>query len=220
MPPRFIVKICGITSLDDGLAALDAGADWLGFVRWPPSKRYVDRDPAAEIVGALRDQAPRPFHSVGVYVDADRETIDADVAAVGFDRAQLHGEETLIFARSLPYPVIKSVKAENPDRLAELAAMYEGLDLLVDTWDPDLPGGTGKGHADDALAVLAALMRDRRVLLAGGLHPGNVGDMVERLGPWGVDVSSGVESAPGRKDPALVRAFIRAARRAAESAGR
>jgi phosphoribosylanthranilate isomerase len=215
VPSPLIVKICGITSIEDGMTALEAGADWLGFIRWPPSKRYIETVHAAGIVHELRDRAPRPFEAIGVYVDAGAETIRSDVTAIGFDRIQLHGEETLAFARQLPYPVVKAIKAENPTRLAELATIYDGLDLLVDTWDPDLPGGTGKGHPDDALAHLADLMRARRVLLAGGLHPGNVGARVGRLKPWGVDVSSGVESAPGRKDPARVRAFIDAARHGA-----
>jgi phosphoribosylanthranilate isomerase len=210
--PPLLIKICGITSVGDGVAALEAGADWLGFVRWPKSPRFVETDTAAELAAALRSRATRSFQAVGVYVDADRETIERDVAAIGLDRVQLHGSETPEFARALPWPVIKALRARDPSALEKEAHRYEGLDLLIDAFDPDRPGGTGQSHDYDALADL---VRTRRVLIAGGLHPGNVGDIVRRLRPWGVDVSSGVESAPGRKDPKAVRAFIQAARRAA-----
>lgn len=207
-----IVKICGITSVADGLAALAAGADWLGFVRWPKSKRFVEHEKAAELVRELRAQATAPFAAIGVYVDADRGTIEDDIAALGLDRIQLHGNESADFARALPLPALKAIRVRDRTLAAVLAADYPDIDLLADAFDPSLPGGAGMPYD---YGILSELTRKRRVIVAGGLHPGNVGDMVELLRPWGVDVSSGVESAPGRKDPARIRAFIDAARRAA-----
>ena len=206
-----IIKICGITNVEDGLAALEAGADWLGFVRWPKSSRHVDRDDAAGLLQELRRRVPRPFEAVAVYVDADRETILTDREIAGFDRVQLHGMESPEFARALPCPVLKALRVRDAPAARELADRYAGLDLLCDAFDDALPGGTGRAYD---YSILSELVAERRIVVAGGWHPGNVGDIVARLRPWGVDVSSGVESAPGRKDADRVRRFIEAARAA------
>jgi phosphoribosylanthranilate isomerase len=213
-PGGLVVKICGITTAQDGLAALEAGADWLGIMRWPRSKRYLEREAAARLVAELRSRAPRPFEAVGVFVDADGEALATDVAAIGLDRVQLHGSETAAFARGLPWPVVKAIRAADREGLDRLADACDGLDLLADAFDPARPaqpGGTGAAYD---YGMLEGIVRRRRVIVAGGLGPGNVGAVVARLRPWGVDVSSGVESAPGRKDAALVRAFVEAARAA------
>jgi phosphoribosylanthranilate isomerase len=210
-PRGLVVKICGITTAQDGLAALEAGADWLGFMRWPRSKRYLEREAAARLVAELRSRSPGPFQAVGVFVDADREALAADVAAIGLDRVQLHGGEPAAFARALPWPVLKAIRAADREGFNRQADAYDGLDLLADAFDPARPGGTGATYDH---GMLEELVRRRRVIVAGGLGPDNVGAVVERLRPWGVDVSSGVESAPGRKDAALMKAFVQAARAA------
>ena len=212
-PASLLIKICGITRLEDGLASLAAGADWLGFVRWPRSKRYLPLDLCAEFIDNLKTRAVRPFAAVGVYVNADHATIEAEIAAARLDRVQLHGEETLAFARGLSRPVLKALRIRDEASLRQ-ADDYEGLDLLADAWDPALPGGSGQAYD---YAMLRDLTRRRRVIIAGGLGVANVGPVVNELRPWGIDVSSGVEIAPGRKDPVKVREFINAARAAARS---
>ncbi|HOE96538.1 MAG TPA: phosphoribosylanthranilate isomerase [Candidatus Sumerlaeota bacterium] len=207
-PDRCLIKICGVTRPEDGLFALESGADWLGFIRWPKSARYRPAEDCAAALAAIRRAAPRPFQAVGVYVNADPAVIAEEGAAIGFDRFQLHGEETPEYARALARPVIKVLRIRDAASLAE-AERYAGLDLLTDTWDPALPGGTGRGYD---YTLLARLVARRRVIVSGGLTPANVGEVVRAVGPWGVDVASGVESAPGIKERAKVLAFISAVR--------
>lgn len=204
-----IVKVCAITRVEDGLAALQAGADWLGFIRWPKSKRYRMTEEAVATLAALRRQAPRPFEAVGVYVDPTRELLDEEVPRLGLDRVQLHGDESPDFVKSLPWPVLKALRPRDAHVLRRLAETYAEFPLLVDAFDPEQPGGTGRTWD---YAMLQELVAQRAVIVAGGLHPGNVGDIVKRLRPWGVDVASGVESEPGIKDPDLVKRFVEAAR--------
>ena len=203
-----IIKICGITRVEDGLCALEAGADWLGFVRWPKSKRFQPVADCAELIAQLRRRAARPFEAVGVYVDAPAELIEAEAAQLGLDRIQLHGAETPDFARALGRPVVRGLRFRDQAALDEARA-WEGFDLLVDAWDADSPGGTGRGYEYSLLCELSA---QRRLIVAGGLSPANVAKVIAEVGPWGVDVSSGVEAAPGLKDHGLIRAFIESAR--------
>ena len=121
-----IIKICGITRLEDGLLALEAGCDWLGFIRWPRSARYLPLDVLAELVNNLKTRAPRPFEAVGVYVNERRETIEVETAAAGLDRIQLHGDETLAFARALSQPAIKVIRVRDAASL-KLAEEFEGV---------------------------------------------------------------------------------------------
>ncbi len=210
-----IVKICGITRVEDGVAALRAGADWLGFVRWPKSPRWRPAAEAAALIGALRERAPGPFEAVGVYVDATREEIERDTEALGLDRVQLHGDEPPELAARLTRPAIKVIRVRDAASLRR-ADDFPGLDLLADTFDPALPGGTGRGYD---YGLLRDLVARRRVLIAGGLTPETVGAVVASLAPLGVDVSSGVESAPGVKDHARIISFIQAARAGAAGVG-
>lgn len=205
-----IVKICGITRLEDGLAAIGAGADWLGFIRWDGSPRHRPLNDCASLVRELRAKAERAFEAIGVYVDAEAALIREEVEAIGFDRVQLHGAETLEFAQSLPVPAIKAIKIRDAASI-EAAEAYPGLDLLTDTADPLLPGGTGKSYDVQLLADLTAR---RRVIVAGGLSAANIGRVIEALHPHGVDVSSGVEDAPGIKNPREIEEFVRAVRAA------
>lgn len=210
MSPRTnpIVKICGITRVEDGVAAIGAGAEWLGFVRWAKSPRWRPVAEAAELISEIRERAPRPFEAIGVYVDATLEDIERDAAALGLDRVQLHGDESPEFAAALARPAIKVIRVRDAASLRR-AEDFPGIDLLADTFDPALPGGTGRGYDYGLLRDLTAR---RRVLIAGGLTPETVGAVVASLAPLGVDVSSGVESAPGVKDHARIISFIQAAR--------
>ncbi len=209
-----LVKICGITRLEDGLAALAAGADWLGFIRWARSPRWREVGETAELVRALRARAAGRFEAVGVWVDAERELIEREADAIGLDRIQLHGDETPELAGTLSRPVIKVLRVRDAASLRR-AEDFPNVDLLADTFDPALPGGTGRGYDYELLRGLAAR---RRVIIAGGLNPATVGPVVAGLRPAGVDVSSGVESAPGIKDHERVREFITAVHAAAAPA--
>lgn len=203
-----LVKICGIARVEDGMAALRAGADWLGFVRWAKSPRWRPADEAARLIREIRERGPGPFQAVGVYVDATLEEIERDAAALGLDRVQLHGNETPELAAALTRPAIKAIRVKDGASLRR-AEDFPGIDLLADTFDPALPGGTGRGYDYGLLRDLTAR---RRVLVAGGLTPETVGAVVASLAPLGVDVSSGVETAPGVKDHARMISFIQAAR--------
>ncbi len=202
------VKICGITNLEDALLAAEAGADFLGFIFYPPSPRAVTPAVAAEIVAAVRQAAPQ-VRCVGVFVQPSVTMVQRLLDEVGLDAAQLHGADANI-VRALGGRAYLAVKTW--DETAQAAATLPNADLpqvLLDAAHPSLWGGTGL-RADEHLA--RALARTWRLLLAGGLTPENVAAVVQRVRPWGVDVASGVESAPGRKDAARVRAFVRAAK--------
>ncbi len=215
MPEPLIVKICGITRFEDGAAALDAGADWLGFIRWANSPRFRPIEECATLVEKLRVHAldrGRTFQSVGVYVDAPVSEIERESALAHFDRVQLHGSESpgqiAELQSRIAVPIMKVIKIRDAASISE-ADKFPGLDLLTDTHDPALPGGTGRAYNP---ALLKDLVARRRVVVAGGLTAENVGDVVRFLHPFGVDVSSGVESSPAIKDHDKIRHFIQSAR--------
>ena len=194
-----LVKICGIRDPGGAGAAAGAGADLIGF-HFCSSQRRVTPEAAREIADAL-ERRPR---LVGVFIDPTEEEVAQVAAYVGLDVVQLHGSEPPGF-RS-PRPVVKALKVRD-------GAVPEDGDwpdpILLDSWSEDQRGGTGRAWDWEAAA---GLVGRRRVIVAGGLHPGNVGAVVRRLRPHGVDVSSGVESAVGVKDPDRVRAFVQAVR--------
>ena len=200
-----LVKICGITRLEDGLAAARLGADWLGFNFWPRSRRYLAPAAAAPIIAAL----PPGVLPVGVFVDPGRDELLAAIRASGVRAVQLHGDESPELCASLPVPVVKGLRIRDARDLAALAA-YEVQGFLLDSATPGY-GGSGTTF-DWSLAAEAAASVP--LWLAGGLTPENVGEAVRRVRPCGVDVASGVESAPGVKDLARVEAFIRNAKAA------
>ncbi len=199
-----LVKICGVTNLEDALACVEAGADALGLNFWPTSKRRCSLDAASRIVAEVGARA----RVVAVFVDAPLMEIEGVRARTGIAWAQLHGSEPRSLLERLLPRAYKAVHPVDEDGLREALAI-PGDELLVDAGVPGAPGGTGR-TCDWSLA--ARLARERKVWLAGGLHPGNVADAVRDVGPYGVDVASGVERSPGVKDHALVRAFVRAAR--------
>jgi len=199
------IKICGITTLDDALAACDAGADAVGFVLAPEARRrnrYVPPETAAEIAAAL----PPFVTTVAVTVNETAETLTEYLKFVHF--VQLHGEEPPELCALFSGRAYKAVRPATPAEMTAALA-YPGPALLVDAASAGGRGGTGE-LGDWSLAARAA--GERRIILAGGLAPENVAEAVKQARPWAVDVSSGVESAPGRKDHDKIRQFIRNAR--------
>jgi phosphoribosylanthranilate isomerase len=211
MEPR--VKICGITRPEDAAEAVAAGADALGFVFVPGTPRCVPVELAARIVAGLP-----PFVScTGLFVDAPLERILEVVAAARLDTVQLHGAEAPALAAALKsrVRVIKAFRVRGPESLASLEAYLPAAEaFLLDAHVPGAHGGTG-ARFDWELAVEARRF-GKALILAGGLNPGNVAEAVKRVRPYALDVSSGVESSPGVKDPARLRAFVAAARSSTE----
>ena len=200
-----LTKICGITRLEDALAAARLGADWLGFNFWPRSRRYLPPAAAAEIIRAL----PPGVTPVGVFVDPTAAELAEAVRASGVRAAQLHGDEPPALCAAAPVPVVKGIRVTDARSLAALAA-YEVAGFLLDS---ATPGYGGSGTVFD-WSVAAEAAASVPLWLAGGLTPENVGEAVRRVRPHGVDVASGVESSPGVKDVALMEAFIRNAKAA------
>ncbi len=199
------LKVCGITRLTDALHAARHGATALGFVFWPRSPRFVAPEAAAEIVAAL----PSTVMAIGVFVNEPIDGIRAVAGQVRLSAVQLHGDEPPAYADALPWPILRSVTLASS--AAACSAWTPETTLLVDAADPARRGGTGT-TVDWAKAALLA--RRRRIVLAGGLTPANVADAVATVQPYGVDVSSGVEEAPGVKDFDKVARFLSQAREA------
>jgi phosphoribosylanthranilate isomerase len=191
------VKICGVTRLDDARAAVDAGASAVGFVFWPNSPRFVDPYRARAIAAKL----PPFVTAVGLFVNQPAGYVNGVASLVRLGAVQLHGDETPEFAASIAAPVIKALPVERA------GGWPEATTLLLDAHDPVKRGGTGRVIDWSAAAAVAA---HRRVLLAGGLTPENIADAIARVRPFGIDVSSGVERAPGIKDHARIRALFEA----------
>lgn len=207
-----VVKICGLTTLEDALAALEAGADMLGFNFYPQSPRFITPEACARIVRSLpKDVRPRTL--VGVFVNASADQIAATLETCGLHLAQLSGNEPPETLRALGDRAFKALRPTNRAALEQALLQYPACPLppayLLDACVKDRYGGTG-AMADWSLARVVA--RWAPILLAGGLKPENVAAAVQQVRPWGVDVASGVESAPGRKDPQKMLAFVQAAR--------
>ena len=205
VPNGMYLKICGITRLSDALHSVEHGACALGFVFWPQSPRYIAPERAAEIIGSL----PHGVDAVGVFVNESVDGIRAIVAKTGISAVQLHGDETPDYATSLGWPVLKAINIEQAEAAA--SSWPPGTTFLMDAADPVRRGGTGI-TVDWPLAAAAA--RGRRVVLAGGLTPDNVAAAIDTVRPFGVDVSSGVEDAPGVKNQDKVARFLASARSA------
>ncbi len=219
------VKICGITNLADALCACEAGADLLGFVFYPPSSRYLPPAEARHIIQELQTQnswQPGRIRTVGLCVNLPPAELAQTALQAGVELLQLYGTYQPVALQHLPVPCFKSIRpADHATALAEarqFAPMEPaaGPQLLVDAYEKGAWGGTGK-QADWDFARHLCSLHDR-ILLAGGLTPANVGTAVRQVRPWGVDVSSGVEAGPGRKDHDAVRAFIANAKQAGAEA--
>ncbi|PLX96808.1 MAG: phosphoribosylanthranilate isomerase [Desulfuromonas sp.] len=200
------VKICGITRVEDALHACMSGADALGFVFYAKSSRCVTPEKAKEIVAAL----PPFVTTVGLFVNETPVRIREIVATVGLDVVQLHGDESPEACAYAPQRVVKALRVKDAASLADHTD-YTTSALLLDAWVAGAYGGTGEVFNWDLAAEVA---RKRPVILAGGLTPENVAQAITAVQPYAVDVSSGVESAPGKKDATKVAAFIRAAKMA------
>jgi phosphoribosylanthranilate isomerase len=200
-----VVKICGLTNLADAIAAAAAGADALGFVFYEPSPRAVPIEVAADIIRRL----PAAVVKVGVFVDAPEELVVRAARECGLNLLQFHGHEAPAYCVQFGLMSMKAFRIRDAASLQELAA-YPTDAWLLDAYAPDKAGGTGETFNWD-LAVQARGL-GRPIFLAGGLTPANVAEAVQQVRPYGVDVSSGVEAAPGMKDQAKVREFIRAAK--------
>jgi len=194
-----IVKICGITRLEDAEAAVEAGAGAIGFIFWPSSPRFIDPHRARTIAAAL----PPFVTAVGVFVNQPLAYVKGVASLVTLGAVQLHGDETPEYAAAVSRPVMKAVSVGRD----QARVWPSRVRLLLDVHDPLARGGTGRTIDWAAAADLSAR---REVLLAGGLTPDNVADAVARVRPFGIDVSSGVERAPGVKDHERLRALFEA----------
>jgi phosphoribosylanthranilate isomerase len=211
------VKICGMTNLEDALVAVDAGADAVGFVFYEKSPRCVTVETAREIVEKL----PSSLDKVGVFVNEPVEKVTTIADEAGLTAVQLHGDEYKSPERySMQGKMFFSLPATEILRDLRGCGGFYGFPslpnsagVLLDSGSPEQRGGTGKTFAwGEALHLVLALKKRFSVVIAGGLTPQNVGWAAEYLKPWGVDVVSGVEARPGKKDPEKVRAFVRAVR--------
>jgi phosphoribosylanthranilate isomerase len=199
------IKICGIKTITDALAAMDAGADLLGFNFYPKSPRYMEVGRCRDIMSVMRKYEHMTY--VGVFVNASVATICTTMETLGLSLAQLHGDETPEMLAVLDGKAFKAFRGV-PQRLDSFVR-EEAPALLVDASVKGAYGGTGVTADWKGASELA---KQYPLLLAGGLTPENVAEAVRQVQPWGVDVASGVESAPGEKDPHKMKAFIQAVR--------
>jgi phosphoribosylanthranilate isomerase len=209
--PYTRVKICGITTRQDALDAVDAGADMLGFNFYPQSKRYIPPEKCVRIVSFLAQYTAR-VQLVGVFVNATQAEIETITDDCHLDLVQLSGDESPEAMRTLGKSAFKGIRPTSLEEAQTDAARFARAAspaLLVDAYHPGEYGGTGQTGDWELAQQLAA---QHPILLAGGLNPDNVATAVAQVHPWGVDVASGVESSPGRKDAGKVAAFVQAAR--------
>jgi phosphoribosylanthranilate isomerase len=206
MPPK--IKICGITNQDDAETAVHEGADALGFVFYSQSPRYVEPAVAKQIIRCL----PPFVLPVGVFVNQDLDTVRRLFDDCGLALAQLHGDESPDFCESLKRPVLRALRLRDRSSflaLAEFKGRMGVRGFVVDAFSDRVYGGTG--HTTN-WSLAGEVAKAVPILLAGGLTPENVQEAIRQVQPYGVDVSSGVEQRPGRKDSAKIRAFIQAVR--------
>jgi phosphoribosylanthranilate isomerase len=198
-------KVCGITRIEDALLAIAAGADALGFVFYPQSPRAVTMEQARTIIAAL----PPFVTTVGLFVNADRAELNKLLEFLPLDLLQFHGDETANDCSGYQRPYIKALRVKPDDDIAQLVAPYmQASGILLDTFVPGVPGGTGATF--DWSLVPHNLAKP--IILAGGLTAQNVAAAIAQVQPYAVDVSGGVEAAKGIKDGAKVEAFLRAVR--------
>jgi len=203
------IKICGITNLADARYASGAGANFLGFIQHEQSPRFIDPTMAKDIIGWLYGA-----HTVGVFVNRDPEEVNRICSLAGFEFAQLHGGETLEYCQLIDHPIIKvfhvDSRTDAADLIAEMSRFEDVAEyFLFDTGAEQEAGGTGKVFD---WSRIQGISTPRPFFVAGGLGPENVGQAISRLGPFGVDVSSGVEESAGQKDFELIDAFVSAVR--------
>lgn len=208
MSHGYKVKICGITNQEDATAAVEAGADALGFNFYRKSPRFIEPAAARHIIAGL----PPLVTPVGVFVNEDVTTVRSTMDGCGIGLAQLHGDESAAYCQELARPVIKVLRLKDRGcflSLAEFQGRAGVRGFVIDAFSENEYGGTGQVVAWPLAAEVA---KAATVLLAGGLTPANVKQAIQAVRPYGVDVSSGVESSPGKKDHAKIRAFLEAVR--------
>jgi phosphoribosylanthranilate isomerase len=203
------VKICGITNLKDARQALEAGAAFIGFNFYERSPRYITPSAAKRIMQGL----PKKAKAVGVFVNEKEDTMLAIVRQIGLSHVQLHGEESpeTVARLQRTIPVIKAVRVRKSFSASQLSRYKNASAFLLDGFDGRRRGGSGKSFRWD---IARHAKRAGHIFLAGGLTPDNLGEAIRSARPYAVDVCSGVEAKPGKKDPAAVIDFIRAARAA------
>ncbi|MBI3895723.1 MAG: phosphoribosylanthranilate isomerase [Acidobacteria bacterium] len=201
------VKLCGIRRMEDAQVAIEAGANALGFNFWKGTPRYISPPEAARIIATV----PPSIWRVGVFVDEDPQRVFQIAAETGISALQFHGSESAKYLDQLgPYEKIKVFKVGTGFEPEQLRPYRSASAFLLDSFAAGLPGGTGKTF-DWSQAIRAK--EYGRIILAGGLRPQNVEEAIQQVRPWGVDVSSGVETEPGKKNPKLIQDFIEVVRR-------
>lgn len=199
------VKICGITTPEDALTAVEAGADALGFVFYKESPRHIFPEEAARIINLL----PPFVQTVGLFVNEAPETVNQVSRICRLGLVQLHGDETPDYCRRIEQRVMKAFQIRSLTCLDPIAN-YRLSGCLLDAYSPTCYGGTGTSFNWEIASE--AVQRGHRIVLAGGLTPDNVADAISQVRPYGVDVSSGVESSPGKKNAVKMQEFIRNAK--------
>jgi phosphoribosylanthranilate isomerase len=197
------VKVCGITRLEDAYVAADLGACAIGFIFWPASPRFIDAERARLIVRAL----PPFVTPVGVFVDQPQDDVNALAETVGLAAVQLHGNETPAYCDGINRRVIRAIGLSEKMDVRLIDEWPPSVTLLLDAYDPEKRGGTGRAVDWTVAADVASV---RPTILSGGLRPENVGAAITTVRPYAIDVSSGVEARPGVKDPERLRAFFEA----------
>lgn len=198
------IKICGITNRTDAQAAVSAGADFLGFNFYLKSPRYIEPSQVRDVLADI----PKAVGTVGVFVNEDVDRIRSVCDASGIGMVQLHGDEGPDFCDRLEFPVIKAIRIGGPDDLAGIEE-YKVRAILVDSRTRQYGGS---GVKPDWELAAAAVEKCERLILAGGLNPHNVKEAIRAVGPWAVDVASGIEKEPGIKDHDMMMEFIKAVR--------
>jgi phosphoribosylanthranilate isomerase len=198
------IKVCGMTSLEDTLVAVEAGADAVGFIFYKKSPRSV----TIKTVGEIVDELPPFVDAIGIFVNESAEQINKIADRCKLDRVQLHGDETPAFCKKIRRRVIKAIRVKDIQSLKKLSD-FPVSGFLLDTFSEDQRGGTGKVFDWN---LVHPAKKYGAIILAGGLTPNNVRKAIHRVKPYGVDVCSGVESLPGIKDHKKVKAFIKNAK--------
>lgn len=201
---RTRVKICGLTSVEDALQASDLGADAIGLVFYPRSSRAL----TAQKAGSIRQALPVFVNVVGLFVNPAEADVELVLKHVHLDCLQFHGDESPAFCASFGLPYMKAIRVRPElDLLAEIARFSTSSAILLDSYDKNVAGGTGTSF-DWAIAQQCVASTESKIVLAGGLDAANVAGAIRQVKPYAVDVSSGVESAPGKKSPERMRQFI------------
>ncbi len=201
------IKICGITNMEDGLRAASLKADALGFI-FASSPRKVEPSVAKEIISVL----PETLLKVGVFVNEDLEEVLRVAQYCGLNALQFHGTESPEYCRTFFLPIIKAIRIKGLESLREMGR-YAHASILLDTYHTTKGGGTGTPFPWE---IALKAKEEKEFILSGGLNPSNVGKTIKKVGPWGVDVCSGVEETPGKKDMLKMKGFIKEVRKADE----